>query len=311
MDEAWPARGPSTDTAESDEDASFELSPASAEQITMQIRSMVERAWEYIAIAYQGRAYAALGYRSWDEYVDDRLGDLRLTVPREQRAHAVAALSNARMSLRAIAKVLGVGLGTIHRDLSAGRAETGGTSDNVIPISVEGRDGKHYPSRKRAAETCSICGDPHPPGIEECPWDLFAQGLGPRPTPAVAVGDSHEPGSAPDVKTRPRVRIAAVPDLPEGERDGPEEDGHDSPVRSTITHAVNRAVAMVDELDLPSLIDEIERAGAQHEMGGPDSGGAECVRELINLLRMQAGVINDLADRLERFAVHPVDHDSR
>ena len=66
-----------------DEDSAvFELSPASAEQVTQQIRTMVERTWEYIAIAYQGRAYAALGYRSWDEYVDDRLGDLRLTVPR-------------------------------------------------------------------------------------------------------------------------------------------------------------------------------------------------------------------------------------
>lgn len=61
MDEAWPARGPSTDTAESDEDASFELSPASAEQITMQIRSMVERAWEYIAIAYHGARVRGAG----------------------------------------------------------------------------------------------------------------------------------------------------------------------------------------------------------------------------------------------------------
>ena len=31
---------------------------------------MMERAWEYIAIAYQGRAHIALGYASWDEYVD-------------------------------------------------------------------------------------------------------------------------------------------------------------------------------------------------------------------------------------------------
>lgn len=310
MDEAWRAHDPSTDTAEPDEDASFELSPASAEQITMQIRSMVERAWEYIVIAYQGRAYAALGYRSWDEYVDDRLGDLRLTVPREQRVHAVAALSHARMSMRAIAKVLGVGLGTIHRDLSAGRAETGGNPDNVIPISVQGRDGKHYPSRKQGAETCSICGDPHPPGTEGCPWDLFAQGLGPRPTPAVAVGDSHQPGSAPDVHPRPRVRIAAVPDLPEGEHDGPGEGGL-SAVRWTITDVVTRAVAMVDELDLAGLIDEIERAAAQDEMVGTGSCTAEGVRELINLLRKQAGAITDLADRLERFAVHPVDYDSR
>lgn len=310
MDKAWPACPPPTGTPDSDEDASFELSPASAEQITMQIRSMVERAWEYIAIAYQGRAYAALGYRSWDEYVDDRLGDLRLTVPRERRAHAVAALSNARMSLRAIAKVLGVGLGTIHRDVSAGRVDTDGEQSNVIPIAVEGRDGKHYPSRKQATETCSICGDPHPPGTEGCPWDLFAQGLGPRPTPAVVVDGPRAPESTLDVKPRPRVRIAAVPDLPEGEHDGPGETGSDAPVRSTITDAVTRAVAMVDELDLTGLIDEIERAGTHHEIGGTESGEAEAVRELVDLLRMQAGVITDLADRLERIIAHPGDHDS-
>lgn len=310
MDEAWPAYLPPTGTPDSDEDASFELSPASADQITMQIRSMVERAWEYIAIAYQGRAYAALGYRSWDEYVDDRLADLRLTVPREQRAHAVAALSDARMSLRAIAKVLGVGLGTIHRDVSARRVDTDGDQSNVIPIAVEGRDGKHYPSRKQVAETCSICGDPHPPGTEGCPWDLFAQGLGPRPTPAVVVDGPRAPEPTLEVKPRPMVRIAAVPDLPEGERDGPGEKGPDAPVRSTITDAVTRAVAMVDELDLTGLIDEIERAGTHHEIGGTESGGAEGVRELIDLLRMQAGAITDLADRLERIFAHPIGHDS-
>ena len=76
----------------------FELSPASAEQVTTQIRSLMERAWEYIAVAYEGRAHLALGYASWDDYVDDRLGDLRLTVPREGGA-VVQSLSNAQMSL--------------------------------------------------------------------------------------------------------------------------------------------------------------------------------------------------------------------
>ena len=93
--------GPAAGAAPVDPDdqvAVFELSPASAEQITIQIRSLMERAWEYIAIAYQGRAHLALGYASWDEYVDDRLGDLRLTVPREHRGAVVQSLSKAQMS---------------------------------------------------------------------------------------------------------------------------------------------------------------------------------------------------------------------
>lgn len=97
----------------------FEMSPAGAEQVTLQIRSMMERAWEHIAIAYQGRAHIALGYATWDEYVDDRLSDLWLTVPREQRGAVVRSLSKAQMSLRAIAKVLGVDVATVHRALGA------------------------------------------------------------------------------------------------------------------------------------------------------------------------------------------------
>ncbi len=95
------------------------MSPAGAEQVTLQIRSMMERAWEHIAIAYQGRAHIALGYATWDEYVDDRLSDLWLTVPREQRGAVVRSLSKAQMSLRAIAKVLGVDVATVHRALGA------------------------------------------------------------------------------------------------------------------------------------------------------------------------------------------------
>src|SRR6478672_1282699 len=116
-----------------DQTADFELSPASAEQITTQIRSLMERAWEYIAIAYQGRAHLALGYARWDEYVDDRLGDLRLTVPREQRGAVVQSLSNARMSLRAIAKVLGVSVATAYRDLSSSGSDRPG-ADKSAPI---------------------------------------------------------------------------------------------------------------------------------------------------------------------------------
>ena len=53
----------------------FSMSPASAEQVTVQIRTMVDRGWQYIALAYKGRALVALGYPTWDGYVDARFGD--------------------------------------------------------------------------------------------------------------------------------------------------------------------------------------------------------------------------------------------
>src|SRR6478752_4313033 len=124
------------------------MSPAGAEHVTLQIRSMMDPAWEYIAVAYQGRAHIALGYATWDEYVDDRLSDLRLTVPREQRGAVVQSLSRAQMSLRAIAKVLGVSVATAYRDLAGGTPEAF-PAGGEVPIAVQGRDGKQYRKREK------------------------------------------------------------------------------------------------------------------------------------------------------------------
>ena len=161
----------------------FTMSPASAEQVTVQIRNVLDRAWEYIALAYKGRAFIALGYSSWDDYVDARFGDFRIAVPREHRAQVVSALSGVRMSMRAIAKLLGVGVGTVHRELVRTSGVPIGTPEesNGQPSTL-GRDGKEYPrQRKSVAEPCRTCGELHPANANACPWDLFAQGVGPHP----------------------------------------------------------------------------------------------------------------------------------
>ena len=76
----------------------FSMSPASAEQVTVQIRTVLDRGWQYIALAYKGRAFVALGYPTWDAYVDARFGDFRIAVPREHNQQAVAALAGVQMS---------------------------------------------------------------------------------------------------------------------------------------------------------------------------------------------------------------------
>jgi len=160
----------------------FTMSPASAEQVTVQIRNVLDRAWEFIALAYKGRAFLALGYASWDEYVDARFGDLRLAVPREHRTQVVATLAGARMSIRAIAKLLGVGVATVHRELMRSTGVPTGTPEPPNTVSTLGRDGKSYPRDLRAAShVCPTCGEVHPDRAPDCPWDLFAQGLGPHP----------------------------------------------------------------------------------------------------------------------------------
>jgi hypothetical protein len=264
---------------ELDSVAFFKMSSASAEQVTLQIRSMMERAWEYIAIAYQGRAHLALGYASWDEYVDDRLGDLRLTVPREQRGAVVQSLTRAQMSLRAIAKVLGVSVATAYRDASAGDSER---SSDENAVTIQGLDGRQYRKRRTATPVCPICGEVHEEPPDECPWDLFAQGRGPRP------GGTEQWPSA-DVHTPDRSSGS------ESQTPGDTPVGPLSP--SSIVDSVTRALCLVDELaGLPELVDEIEIAGVP-------AGEAELVRgvrELIEHLRHQADAIVSLADRLER-----------
>ncbi|ACV76854.1 helix-turn-helix domain-containing protein [Nakamurella multipartita] len=279
----------------------FEMSPAGAEQVTLQIRSMMERAWEYIAIAYQGRAHIALGYETWDEYVDDRLGDLRLTVPRQERGAVVQSLSRAQMSLRAIAKVLGVDVATVHRALGAddpaGAAGREGV-DDASPI--RGRDGKQYPRRCRPtamAVTCSICGEVHEGDPDECPWDLFAQGLGPRP-----VRQDCRSGASVDCREREEVvEVAVTSDHPEeaGATSSPDSTIDEEVQAATIVDSVTRAVFLVGELaTLPELIEEIELVGVSAEPAELAAG----IRELIEHLRVQAAAIVTLADRLERIA---------
>jgi hypothetical protein len=175
------------DGLDPDADVGFwSMSPASAEQVTVQIRTVLDRAWEFIALAYKGRAFIALGYPNWDAYVDARFGDLRIAVPREHRTQVVAELAGVRMSCRAIAKVLGVGVATVHRELA--RSIPTGPSDPAVGggsnAGVIGRDGKEYPRTRRtelAAAPCSTCGEHHPEQTGECPWDLFAQGRAPHP----------------------------------------------------------------------------------------------------------------------------------
>ena len=230
---------------------------------------------------------------TWDEYVDDRLSDLRLTVPREQRGAVVQSLSKAQLSLRAIAKVLGVDVATVHRSLGAREPAAADGAEEPAPI--RGRDGKSYPRRRRPAATaCSVCGEVHDAGTVECPWDLFAQGRGPRPVrqddrPAER-GRHHEGAEVAEVEGRPE---------PDGVDLSTQAEPEESRV-ATIVDSVTRAVCLVDELAaLSQLVDEIEIAGASVR----DTGFADDIREMIEHLRVQAATIVTLADRLERITL--------
>ncbi len=90
-----------------------------AQALTQKIRVAADDLWGLVVVAYQARAWTAMGYRTWDVYVSKELGDLRFRLPREDRREIVQSLRDNGLSLRAIAAVTGYDKHTVSRDLAA------------------------------------------------------------------------------------------------------------------------------------------------------------------------------------------------
>ena len=285
----------------------FSMSPSSAEQVTVQIRTVLDRAWEYIALAYKGRAFVALGYSSWDEYVDARFGDFRLAVPREHRAQVVTALAGVRMSVRAIAKLLGVGIGTVHRELARSSGVPTGTPDesNGQPSTL-GRDGKEYRRQLKPVFTaCRTCGEQHPADTKSCPWDLFAQGLGPHPRghTGARVGDditygNHQRNAAASKPGSPKVTAVSHDSVDESESvDAVANSGE-------ILGLVERAECVLEEMaELQDLVVTIASAVASHPVAIGTHNLSARIRMLSESLRDGIARLPALSDRLGRAAM--------
>lgn len=112
------------------------LTADDARDITEQIKVVIDTGWHLVARAYQGRAWAALGYSSWDDYCTCEFAGARLRLPREDRQEVVASLRDSGLSTRAIAAATGQSQMTVVRDLA------GETNDSPAPVT--GMDGKIY-----------------------------------------------------------------------------------------------------------------------------------------------------------------------
>lgn len=113
--------------------------------LTNQIASAITIAWELIVRAYEGRAWQALGYASWDAYCHGEFGHSRLSLPAEERRERVRSLREHGLSTRAIAAATGTSKGTVANDL----ADTAGAQ--TWAPEVTGTDGKSY-SRWRGGD---------------------------------------------------------------------------------------------------------------------------------------------------------------
>jgi hypothetical protein len=130
-----------------------QLDAERARRLTDQIKVTVEGAWQLITEAYESRAWAALGYSSWDDYCTREFGTARLKLPREERQEVVASLREQGMSTRAIAAATGVHHSTVADDLQPGVGfPTPAVPATSAPRAVTGTDGKTYKPRPNPAQ---------------------------------------------------------------------------------------------------------------------------------------------------------------
>lgn len=125
------------------------LGEADARELTEQIAEGLADVHSLIVQAWEGRAWEALGYETWDAWIDANFRGLQLRPPREQRKEVVQSMREAGMSVRAISHATDLGVGTIHRATAGVPNGTPGESSNVV-----GLDGKSYtPPKPKVAES--------------------------------------------------------------------------------------------------------------------------------------------------------------
>lgn len=130
-------------TAVADGRAPTILTEVGARRLTQRIRAKVADALDLIVEAWEGRAWEALDYDSWDAYLATELPEVNaFRLPIDTRRDAVAAWAARGMSQRAMAAGLNVSPGTIAADVAV-----------VVPIdeqaTVTSLDGRRRPARVR------------------------------------------------------------------------------------------------------------------------------------------------------------------
>ena len=117
------------------------ISAHEARNLTDKIKAGTAALWELIKEAYVSRAWASLGYSSWDDYCTQEFGTSRIRLPREERREVVSSMREIGMSTRAIASATGTPRRTVRRAMS----EVGHYGP---PAPVTGTDGKTYEGRR-------------------------------------------------------------------------------------------------------------------------------------------------------------------
>ena len=160
------------------------ISAQDARNLTDKIKAGTAALWELIKEAYASRAWASLGYASWDDYCTQEFGTSRIRLPREERREVVASMREIGMSTRAIASATGMSKDTAARALSGVANET--------PAPVTGTDGKTYTPRPQ----------PKPEPMEPFDHEEFERKRAWARTQSTAPGSGQEILNAPNPARR-------------------------------------------------------------------------------------------------------------
>lgn len=251
---------------EATEPHAVDLSGAGARELTDQIKTGMESVWHLIRAAYRGRAWSALGYGSWDEYVTREFGNLYLRPPLEDRREVVQSLREAGMSTRAIVSATRLSKGTVQRELSTQSAPgaPNGAPANEAPV-ITGVDGKTYqPVQTRAGSLVAVAAAPKDQSDLDTVLDMPAEDFGIQPLD-LSRRDEEQKGRARRVLTAFNGSgAAAVPALIKAA----------TPVASLVSPATGKG--LVEDEDLHGVVWASHAPVEQHagvEQGGPALAG--------------------------------------
>ncbi|MEU8264935.1 hypothetical protein AB0C02_30515 [Micromonospora sp. NPDC048999] len=148
-----------------------DVARARAERIRQGLQNWLETVQE-IALAWERRDWAVLGYATWEAYVDTEFGAARLRLPEVHRRQAVTALRLVGMSTRAIGTALGISKDTAARALASVADET-----DALPATVQSLDGRSRPATrpKPTPAPAAAIEEQHGPEVGERVWIAAAR----------------------------------------------------------------------------------------------------------------------------------------
>ena len=125
-----------------------------------------------------------------------------------------------------------------------------------------GRDGMTYPRRRKSLDVlCSMCGDRHPVGITQCPWDQYAQGMGARPDTEEAgdEGADDSPLRRPSNSAKGGENQGGI--SPDRNEFHPRPRTQEGAASDVALQVIERLQAVADQAAvLPDLFTDLERA---------------------------------------------------